>query len=233
MGVLRLTITKPANGQVFTGAAAVPLAGRLDSDHNGPLFYAWYSSLYVAPFPLIDAALHRPADPRVEVTKPLEIGSHVLTFMAKNVAGDDKASIAAVTEAGMAGGPPGTPTPCVVTVLVATLVEPKAGPPTPTVSKAAAVLAARAPTSWPLTEEVNRVGYEFTFTSAVRTVTFTPPAAALVFEGDPQPPKVRYSGSITDANLVPGTYELRARVFDLQHPAVAHESAPLTVNVTA
>jgi hypothetical protein len=230
MGVVQLTITKPVNGQVFTGAAAVPLAGRVDSTPSVPLFYAWYSSLYVAPDPVADAALHRPSNPQTEVTKPLEVGTHVLMLTAKDVAGEDQASIAAVTEAGMAGGPPGTPSPCLVTVLTATLVQPSA--PGTNLSKANAVLAAKAPVNWdqPDYPAVNRVGYTFTFTSGSTTVPFAP--TTLVFEGDPAPPKVRYTGPLP-ASLPVGAHQLRVRVFDLQNTAVAHESAPLAVNVTA
>ena len=232
MGVVQLTLTKPANGQVFTGAAAVPLAGRLDSTPSGPLFYAWYSSLYVAPDPVTDAALHRPSNPQTEVTKPLEVGTHVLMFTAKDVAGEDKASIAAVQEAGMAGGPVGTPSPCLVTVLTATLVQPSA--PGANLSKAGAILSAKAPVNWsqPDYPAINRVGYTFTFSSGSTSVPFTPNPNSLVFEGDPAPPKVRYTGPLP-ASLPVGAYQLRLRVFDLQNTAVAHESAPLAVNVTA
>jgi hypothetical protein len=232
MGVVPLTITKPVNGQVFTGAAAVPLAGRVDSVPSGPLFYAWYSSLFVAPDPVTDAALHRPSNPQIEVTKPLEVGTHVLMFTAKDVAGEDKASIAAVAEAGMAGGPPGTPSPCLITVLTATLLPPPATG--ASLSKANAVLAAKAPVHWSLSDyqATNRVGFMFTFTSGSTTVPFTPTPDTLVFEGDPAPPKVRYAGPLP-ASLPVGAYQLRARVFDLQNIAAGHESAPLAVTVTA
>ncbi|GAB3436837.1 hypothetical protein [Flindersiella endophytica] len=232
MGVVHLTITKPSNGQVFTGAAAVPLAGRVDSTPAGSLFFAWYSSLYVAPDPVTDAALHRPANPQTEVTKPLEIGTHVLTFTAKDVAGENQAAIEAVTEAGLAGGPPDTPLPCLVTVLTATLLQPTA--PGTNLSKAGAVLAAKAPVNWaqPDYQANNRVGYTFTFTSGSTTVPFTPAPNSLVFEGNPAPPKVRYTGPLP-GSLPVGAYQLRARVFDLQNTAVGHESAPLAVNVTA
>lgn len=232
MGVVRLTITKPANGQVFCGAEAdtVPLAGRIDSTPSGPLFYAWYSSLYVAPDPLTDAALHRPSNPQIEAAKPLEVGTHVLTFTAKDVVGENNAAIAAVTEAGLAGGPQDTPSPCLVTVLIATLVQPSA--PGANLSKAGVSLAAEAPVQWnqPDYQLINRVGYAFTFSSGSTSVSFTP--VTLVFEGDPEPPKVRYTGPLP-ASLLVGAYELRARVFDLENIADGHESAPLTVNVTA
>jgi hypothetical protein len=231
MGAVQLTITKPVNGQVFTGAAAVPLAGRVDSTPAGPLFFAWFSSLYVAPDPVTDAALHRPVNPQAEVTKPLEVGTHVLMFTAKDVAGDDKASISAVQEAGMAGGPLGTPSPCLVTVLTATLLQPAVPG---NLSKANAVLAAKAPVNWSLPDyqTANRVGYTFTFTTGSTVVPFTPSPNSLVFEGDPAPPKVRYTGPLP-GSLPVGAYQLRARVFDLQNTAVGHESAPLAVNVTA
>jgi hypothetical protein len=231
MGVVQLTITKPANGQVFTGAAAVPLAGRVDSTPTGPLFFAWYSSLFVAPDPVTDAALHRPANPQAEVTKPLEVGTHVLTFTAKDVAGEDQAAIAAVTEAGLTGGPSDTPHPCLVTVLAATLLQPSAPG---SLSKAGAILAAKAPVNWdqPDYQANNRVGYTFTFTSGSTVVPFTPDPDSLVFEGDPAPAKVRYTGPLP-AGLPVGAYQLRVRVFDQQNTTAGHESAPLAVTVTA
>jgi hypothetical protein len=234
MGVVQLTITKPDNGQIFRGAESVPLAGRLDSVPSGQLFYAWYSSLYVAPDPVADSALHRPSNPETEVAKPLEVGTHVLTFTAKDVVGEDQTAIAAVTEAGMAGGPVGTPSPCLVTVLTATLLEPSM---TTNLSKAGVTLAAKAPVNWDQLDYQagNRVGFAFKFSSGSTEVLFTP--GTLVFEGDPEPPKVRYTGPILDtdldADLVPGAYQLRARVFDLQNTGDGHESAPLAVTVTA
>ena len=229
MGVVQLAITKPADGAVFV-AEDVPLAGRVDSTPSGPLFYAWYSSLHVAPDPVTDSALHRPSDPAAEVKKTLEVGTHVLTFTAKDVTGESQAAIEAVTEAGLAGGPPGTPSPCLVTVLAATLLQPTA--PNTVLSKAGATLAAKAPVNWnqPDYQANNRVGYVFTFTSGSTTTSFTP--SALVFEGSPAPPKVRYTGPLP-ANLPVGNYQLKARVVDLGNSGKSHESAPLAVTVTA
>jgi hypothetical protein len=120
MGTVKLAIIEPQNRQRFGGAGipSVRLRGELHSSGHGTLYYRWYSSLA--------DALNNALDDPFDFTKPLGVGSHVLTFTTKDVQGDTLADIKAVQHAGVAGGPPkpGVEAPCVVHVFVATMVEP-------------------------------------------------------------------------------------------------------------
>lgn len=147
MGKVALTILEPKIGQRFirnalvdnVPVAKVNLRGGVPSTGHGPLFYRWYSGL--------EGALNEASTSAVEIEGPLTVGSHILTFTAKDVAGEKPEDIKAVKDAGMAGGPPepGVDTPCVVHVYIATIVEPAAKA---TLSKAGTTLIAVAPKQW-------------------------------------------------------------------------------------
>lgn len=150
MGKVALTILEPQNGQRFfrnalvdnVPVAKVRLRGGVPSTGHGQLFYRWYSGL--------EGALNAASTSAVEIEGPLTVGSHALTFTAKDVQGESPAEIKTVKEAGMAGGPPkgeGPPDakepPCVVHVFIAVESTPRT-----TLSKAGATLTAVAPKQW-------------------------------------------------------------------------------------
>jgi hypothetical protein len=141
MGNVNLAILEPENGKPFSGsaqAASVRLRGSTLS--TGPLFYRWYSG--------IDGELNETSASALDIQRPLTVGSHVITFTAKDVKGDSLQDIEAVQEAGMAGGPPdpAVETPCVVHVFVAAVIEP---PDHATLSRAGgSSLTAVAPKQW-------------------------------------------------------------------------------------
>lgn len=166
MGKVALTILEPRNGQRFTTNASkddvpvakVKLSGSVPSAGHGTLYYRWYSA--------IEGALNEASTGDVEIDAPLTVGSHVLTFTAKDVQGESPTEIKAVEEAGMAGGPPraqGSPdaeeSPCVVHVYIAIIVGPAAEA---TLSKAGATLTAVAPKQWGRPVDFNDLskGYE-------------------------------------------------------------------------
>jgi hypothetical protein len=119
MAVVKLAIVEPQNGQRFSGsaqAASVRLRGSTSSTR--PLFYRWYSG--------IDGELNEASASALDIQRPLTVGSHVITFTAKDVQGDGLEDIEAVQEAGMTGGPPNpaVESPCVVHIFIATVIEP-------------------------------------------------------------------------------------------------------------
>jgi hypothetical protein len=154
MSVVSLAIVEPHDGQRFLGAEAsdVRLRGRVDSSGHGSLYYKWYSGLA----DVLNGASDNPFD----FTKPLAVGSHVLTFTAKDVPGDTLADLQVVRHAGMAGGPPPPeetdtpgelpePSSCVVHVFVATMVEPPDhATSSTTLDRASSSLTAVAPSQW-------------------------------------------------------------------------------------
>lgn len=152
MGKVALTILEPQDGQRFTESvlennvwvAKVRLRGGVPPPGHGQLYYRWYSG--------IEDALNAASSTAAEIDASLTVGSHVLTFSAKDVPGESLEAIQTVKEAGMAGGPPrggGPPDakdpPCVVHVYIATIVAPaeKAS-----LSKGDSTLIAVAPKQW-------------------------------------------------------------------------------------
>lgn len=239
MGEVKLAILEPQNGQRFVGPSQtnVRLRGKVLSTGHGPLFFRWYGGA--------SGALNTPSDNPLDLTKPLAVGSHVLTFTAKDRPGDAPEDLKAVREAGMAGGPPeeGVASPCVVHVLVAQVVAPLAGA---TLSRAGSTLTAVAPGQWgklvdladPASgyelngdyHEVNRVRYRWRFQPsglpARRTSgVLVPSVQQLVFGVSANdPPTVRYQGPLP-GGLSTGNYTLTLRVEDVGDAAVGHETS--------
>ncbi len=224
MGTVTLRITAPANGFTST-TGSVQLTGQVVSAPVGTLYYSWYSSLNV-PVDFKHTALNPTST--LSLTVALEVGTHVLTFAARDKDGDDPDQVRAVTVGGVAGGPVGSPTPCVITVFKATLLAPTSGA---TLSKADSTLTVRAPVAWTHDDyqAINRVAYTFMFTGADHTVTaFTPPS--LTFTAGAVP-SLTYRGPLP-ATLAAGQYTLTVRAHDLTQPT-GGESGPILVTVTA
>jgi hypothetical protein len=148
MAVVNLRIDEPAHNSDRFGPAATHLLGTVLSSGHPPLTFKWYSSLVPPPGGSTDASI--PGSNSLDFTIPspgLPVGSQVITFSAKDVAADTPAALAAVQNAGMAGGPvaPANPAPCVIHVYIATILLPGSGA---TLSKASATLRATAPRRW-------------------------------------------------------------------------------------
>ena len=236
MGEVKLAILEPQNGQRFVGQsqANVRLRGNILSTGHGTLYHRWYGAS--------SGAINTPSDNPLDLTKPLAVGSHVLTFTAKDRPGDALADLEAVREAGMAGGPPeeGVETPCVVHVFIAQVVEPAAGA---TLSRAGSTLTAVAPGQWGRRvgasdvyepngdyHEVNRIRFRWRFIPSGRQTgrasgDLAPSVQELVFGVTANnPPTVRYQGPLP-GGLGTGSYTLTLRVEDGGDPAVGHETS--------
>src|SRR5215475_6621220 len=110
MPSIELEILEPQHNATLVGGAPVRLRGRVVTPSPPPLFFKWYSSLNV-PSDVSKVALNFVDDQALDFTTPLGVGSHVLTFTAKDVRGDTLADLQAVQSAGMAGGPLVAPKP--------------------------------------------------------------------------------------------------------------------------
>jgi hypothetical protein len=190
MPVVTLQVLQPANGAIFEGSGAARLQGAVTSSGHPPLFPKWYSSLVAPPSDTShEAAIPVPGGGNALDFTPaggLPLGSQTITLSTKDRSGESEAELHAVQHAGMAGGPvaAGNPAPCVVHVLVADLRAPASGA---TVSKAAGLLAAGAPSQWgvkapapspgspppdppfvanPAYHEINRLRYRWRFAPA-------------------------------------------------------------------
>ena len=232
MSIVKLAILSPQHGATFVDAPRVRLRGGVLSSGHPPLFFTWYSSLNTPPpdaptdVALKDSGGGAPADP-LDFETVLRVGSHVLTLAAKDVPGDTLADIAAVQDAGMAGGPEAAEQPCIVHVLIATMVEPAADG--ETLSRAGSTLAAEAPVHWDADDyqAVNQVRYRWRFEPAPPVdgrppVTLAPAAGELAFDATVTPPLVRCP---LPGDLAPGNYTLVLRVESAADAAQGHEAA--------
>ncbi len=243
MPPLPLQLLEPATGTGFIGTAAdaVRMRGALAGPPPAPLFFKWYSSLAADPLPFAAGA-------QFDFTANLKVGTHVLTFSAKDVASDAPASIAAVQHGGFAGGPPTAQTPgCVVNVLRARIQRPLAAA---TLSKANGTLQAEAPALWGKAPTppgppfilnadylaVNRIRYLWIFTPAGTPAGPASPRLILdptlpagnplrsTFVLDGSAPLVNYTGPLPAA-LGTGSHTLILRVEDMSNPALGHEAS--------
>lgn len=253
MPAVSLQIFQPANGATFAGSGATQLRGSIASSGHPVLFPKWYSSLVAPPTESSrEAAILVPpgGDPLdFAPAGGLPLGSQIITLAAKDQPGESPAELQAVRHAGMTGGPavpPGNPSPCVVHVFIADARAPASGA---TLSKAAAVLAARAPSQWgkkaatgpgfvvnPAYHAVNRLRYRWRFApsgppAGRASAELVPDPAQLAFvpagsegPGTPQVPLVRLSGALPAA-LGTGSYTLTLRVEDTQNPVLGHETS--------
>lgn len=241
MGVVGLEILEPKNGANVVGTRGVRMRGRVTTPGHGTLFFKWYSSLPPQPPDANnDTSLNRANTAALDFTPTLLSGSQVITFTARDVAGDAPAQLAAVREAGMAGGPPvtppppGAPPPCVIHVLFAEFTKPAEGA---ALSKARALLEWKAPSVWEDAEyqsKVNRLGFRWRFEPAGlpanRAAAELVPAPAVFVKEESA---LRYQGALPAALVAGSAYLLRLRVERRDDPSVFHDSAARTVTINA
>jgi hypothetical protein len=244
LSAVGLQIIEPLNGTTFTGTPSVRMRGAVTTPPVPPvtLFFKWYSSLE-APAP---PGSPLPGGTTLDFTVPLSIGTHTICFTAKDVSGDDPASLANVRNAGMAGGPvtPANPNGAVIHVLTANMVVPaSAGA---NVSKAAPNLRAAAPSHWwkpvlgpnnqPITpaqferdseyQAVNQLRYVWRFApfgapAGRASATVTPAVSQLTVPG-PFASHVVYNLALPAA-VGTGSYDVTLRVEFIPNPAIGHE----------
>jgi hypothetical protein len=235
MAVVELKINAPTNNQTFVGSVAtnISFAGEprpAGVDVSG-LFFKWYSSLLGE----LNTAL--------SFTRSLSIGTHVITFSVKDRAGDDRAALEQVRQAGMAGGapsgvvpPPANEAPCVVHVFVAKLILPPPDGPSPSYSRGSAIeLRALAPDQWdqPSYQALNRIRYRWIFTpggaSSGPELLPAPEMLVLKVPNEVPEPQVIYNGPLP-AGLNAGAHTLTLRVEDKTNPSMGHAvSRPITI----
>lgn len=244
MPEIELRMDQPSHEASFaaTGAATtvdVPLAGTvLSTGHEpAPLFFVWYSSL--------EDELSRAAVATVQ----LPVGSHVITFTAKDQndqgvpQGQLKALYQSVIHIGAAGGPPPlVESPCVVHVLAANMVAPTAA--TPSLSRSSPVLEAQAPLQWanfdngsfsgmnPEYHAVNKLRYRWLFRrvgdppGAQIELDLQNGAALALLPGDSsRPARLRFTGSLPGSLVVGASYVVTLRVEHLDDGGIAHAVA--------
>jgi hypothetical protein len=261
MSTVTLAILNPAHNALIVGpaaAAAVQLQGQVTDSAPATLFYKWYDSLYSpagissaadAPKAALNFPNHGPAALNFPVPASLAIGSHTITLTAKDVEGDSLAEVESVQEAGMAGGPAAdnVASPCVIHVLVATMLAPAISGPVPTLGKAGSTLEAQAPLKWSDAnyQAVNRVRFRWRFEppGGGAPVAGLPPLAAgeaaiaqfqqqLHFgppDGGHLVPFVRYQGPLPAELVVGNSYRLVLRVEDTNPPHTGHEVSRLVI----
>ena len=243
MGIVHLEILEPLNGQRVAGSAPVRFRGRVLSSGHPPLFYKWYSSLH-APTDVTQVAMNTPADDPFDFSRTPGVGSHVVTFAAKDVAGDAPADLKAVVHAGMAGGPVVAEHPCIFHVFLSRIATPEASG--AILSKASSTLEAIAPVKWgrligstgnyepdPDYHGVNRLTFRWRFQpdgapSGRHAADLVPSQAQLTFVLVDSEPRLRYQGPLP-ALLDTGNYLLTLRVEDREDLLFGHETTKAVI----
>jgi len=266
MSTVSLQILSPAHNTTFVSAAAdtVNLRGEVTQATSGTLYYKWYSSLnnpagINSPQDAAKAALNWPNHNALALTVPLAVGSHILTFTAKDVEGESLADLQAVQLAAVAGGPPKAQQPCLIHVFRATMITAPGSPAPLPLGQGNAVLMAEAPLKWSKKDAqgnfvwddeyhaINRIRYRWRFEPGAGG----PPIAGLpalnasdgeiaAFQshlqfqpiGNDHPPYLRYQGSLPTALQVNTIYRLVLRVEDTQPPHTGDEAwLPVVITV--
>jgi len=226
MGVIAMTVQSPVHGQVIVGSTDVLFEARLDTVGAGEMFVRWYSTLPSVPDglpddlgtpPDLDKIALSPQSTALSLRRKLLVGSQAITLAVKDRPGDDEAALKAVRQAGMAGGGPDSPAPCVVHVLIADSIVPRppATPQTVVPMTRAAGIWAQAPPGWtdmPY-QRMNRLAYTWTFApSSGAAVELRPSADQLdvLPRQNPLPPRVGFSA--IPALLPPGDYRMTLQV---------------------
>jgi hypothetical protein len=242
MSIVQLQILEPQRGAHFQGISQsqVRMRGQVLSTGHPPLFFKWYSSLHFPPqSDPKNAALNSPADDPLNFTPSLTVGSHVLTFTAKDKPTDSLGDLKAAQDAGMTGGPLTAQSPCLIHLFIAKMIFPAAGA---TLSKANSTLQAEAPVQWdkPDYQSINRLRYHWRFVPAgqpanrhsadlipaVNELTFHEASGAI-------PAYVQYQGhlpnELNNASDI-GNYTLILRVEDIQDNTTRDEvSVPVVI----
>src|SRR5262245_48897466 len=210
MAAVSLEILEPLHDANVVGTASVRLRGRLVSSGHPTLFFKWYSSQVSPPEGCQDSSIRVPATGTVfDMPVTLPVGTQILTFTAKDQAGESVPEMRSVRDAGMAGGPPpAAQAPCVIHVVLANLLAPAPGA---LVSKAAATLEVQAPPQWEdlSYQAINQIRVRFRFDplgapAGRPSADFAP---ALAFDNRVPPPRLRYAGPLPAA-LGTGSYRL-------------------------
>lgn len=227
MTAIPVQIVSPRSGDVLIGTNPVPLQGaaQVPAALAGvPLYYRWYSSLFVSQkdrYSLHANALTTPTGPYLAALGP---GSHALTLAVSDRAGETQEEQNATRHGGVVGGSAG-PTACVVHVLAALLVRPVAGA---TLRKANVELAAQAPLKWDKAEyaALNCLRYRFLLAPASGATVELSPSS---FKVDDVVPVLRYVGALP-ASLPVGSATLTLRVEHSQDASKGHQvSIPVTL----
>jgi hypothetical protein len=226
MAAVELAISKPAHGTSIVGSAAVDLQGLLVSRPaeiaGVPLYYRWYSSLHAGTASQMSINVAALADPATVYSPSVGVGTHVLTFAASDQPNEDAAAQNATQHGGVTGGSAG-PTPCVVHVVLATVVKPAAGA---TLSRGGAnTLEAQAPVQWDDAEYVktNKLAFGWRLDPTPADGRASATLAPSAFDKSVTPAVLRYAGALPGA-LGLGSYRLTLRVSRTDVPAVAHEA---------
>ena len=244
---ISLVIHTPTHEQSFVGTGAVTsidvtLQGEITATafpNPAALFRTWYSSLQ-------GSIGHTDT-----VTVGLQVGSHIVTYMAKDQSeeGVPPAQLAdlykGVQHIGAAGGapepPPANGDPCVVHVLLANMLAPGAG--VTTLSKSNAVLEAQAPVQWakydqyteldPSYHAVNKLRYRWLF----QRLSPPQPVIELEVQGGKAlrliapsdtvapPPRLRFTGALPATLTIGATYAVTLRVEHQDNSALGHQIA--------
>ena len=242
---ISLVIQQPTHEQSFVGAGTatsvgVTLRGVITHTafpNAAGLFRTWYSSL------------EGDVGQTDIVLRELSVGSHIITFMAKDKsdAGVPPEQLAdlyqSVQHMGAAGGPPDPPpahgNPCVIHVLIANMLAPSPG--VTTLSKANPLLEAQAPLQWatydqylvpdPNYHAVNKVRYRWFF----QRVSPVGPAIELDVQGGNAlrliapsntvvpPPRLRFIGALPAVLVIGAAYNITLRVEHRDHSALGHQ----------
>lgn len=248
MSEVKLRIIEPQHGRDYVDSGAARLRGELLSGGHGTLFFKWSTNLAV---PVPPAQSPPPLATVLDAPVALPFGSQAIVLSAKDVPGDTEADIKRVKHAGMAGGGPDAPAPCVVHVLRAVMIEPEADG--ATLRKAGATLSVRVPPQWEDREyqrAVNLLRYSWHFIPSgapagrasaelAPAMTFAPPLDAKVDDPPsrlvaplsfhPKYPKgdvpaMRYQGPLPAA-LGTGNYVLKLRVQKTGGTQALHEAS--------
>ena len=242
---IQVAIRTPAHQQSFVGSSNaatvnISLQGAvLQTAFPNPaaLVRTWYSGLNGR------LALNE------QMTVALSVGSHSITLVVqdKSDAGVPNQQLAAfyktIEHIGAAGGPPGPPAqpgnPCVIHVLIATLLEPAVDG--SKLSKRAAVLEAQAPLQWVNPDDSGTLNPDYHAINKLRYRWFLRPQATggASVEVDHRagqllrwlpydqvknlPPRLQYSG-VLPAEVVTNTpYQLILRVEHRDNATLGHE----------
>lgn len=265
---LKLVVDAPANGAVFVApgtppaagtppTASVAFAGQVVNPPAGvTLFYKWYSSLYT-PAAANLVALNAPNFTQTGGSIALQVGTHVLTFTAKDQLEESVAATLKVKYAGLAGGPPQNPQPppdklpppCVIHVFAAqslwpnnanggmyNLIRATAAFPGVAAKVTHQGLEAAAPSKWTdaAYKTLNRISYVWRFSRAGQPVVELRPAAKdLLFvpaQGT-DGARVRLQGPLPATLVSSVPYSVSLRVEDIDPPHQGHDD-PVTATIT-
>jgi hypothetical protein len=239
MAVVDLEILKPKDSQRFIGATSpaggnsgktkkVSFKGEVKGHPKQVLYLKWYSSLNTNEDNnyAIHAAEYDPAHPQQDsFSIPLTVGSHVITFTAKDVEADDLASLRRVELAGMTGGPPKPERKdsCVIHVLIAEIVKPLDNETVIDEDVNNLELIARCPFLWgdeKYNKNINQLEYHWSLATVndpdIPVWESSPSSKNFIWE-DEKPTELKYEKTGFRDLVLPGNdYRLTLKVIDKQ-----------------